>query len=174
MKDLCMSQGLQKYTKTILMIKLFSCLIQNKIQQQMEDQSVCSQSDVERDAMKGNSNSNVKIQQTASDDDWDEEKDIMTFTDDDDLEFLENLNHVNRLKIFDAVIKLPNFPGYQPKSSAESFSEIVTKAVGLKHVLNIKKKLPTKEVEEYEDLLTDVCVEMKCQEWIKKEQKMCC
>ena len=88
----------------------------------------------------------------------------MAFIDDNDLEFLDNLNDVNRLKIFDAVNKLPNFPGYQPKSSAESFSEIVTKPIGLMHVLNIKKKLPTMEVEEFEDLLTDVHVEMKCQD----------
>ena len=98
-------------------------------------------------------------------------KTLWPFIDDDDLEFLNNLNDVNRLKIFDAVNKLPNFPGYQPKSSAESFSEIVTKSVGLMCVLNIKKKLPTKEVEEFEDLLTDVRVEMKHQEWIKKSRK---
>ena len=43
-----------------------------------EDQSVCGQSDVERDVMKGNGNSNVEFtQQTDSVDDWDEEKDIM-------------------------------------------------------------------------------------------------
>ena len=42
-----------------------------------EDKSVCSQSDVERDA-----NSNIEFtQQTDSNDDWDEEKDIMAFID---------------------------------------------------------------------------------------------
>ena len=66
---------------------------------------MCSQSDVESDAMKGNGDSNVQFtQQTDSNDDWDEEKDIMAFIDDDDLEFLNNLNDVNRLKIFDTVM----------------------------------------------------------------------
>ena len=102
---------------------------------------------------------------------WDEERDIMVFIDDDDLEFLEGLSDVNRLKIFDALKRLPKFPGYQPKSSSESFSDIVIKSVGLMHVLNIKKKLPAKEVEEFEDLITDIRVEVKHQEWIQKSRK---
>ena len=40
------------------------------------------------------------------------------------------------------------------------------------HLLNIKKKLPAKEAEEFEDLITNVHVEMKCQEWIQKMQKI--
>ena len=95
----------------------------------------------------------------------------MVFIDDDDHEFLKGLSDVNRLNIFDAVNKLPKFPGYQPKSSSESFSNIVIKSVGLMHLLNIKKKLPAKEVEEFEDLITDVCVEVKHQEWIHKNRK---
>ena len=69
----------------------------------------------------------------------------MVFIDDNDLEFLKGLSHVNRLKIFDAVNKLPKFPGYQPKLSTETFSDIVIKSVGLIHILNIKKKLPAKK-----------------------------
>ena len=44
-------------------------------------------------------------------------------------------------------------------------------SLSLMCVLNIKKKLPTKEVEKFEDLLTDVRVEMKCEEWITKSKK---
>ena len=40
------------------------------------------------------------------------------------------------------------------------------------HLLNIKKKLPAKEAEEFEDLITNVHVEMKCQEWIQKSRKL--
>ena len=72
----------------------------------------------------------------------------MVFIDDNDLEFLKGLSDVNRLKIFDAVNKFPKFPGYQPKSSTETLSDIVIKSVGLRCILNIKKKLPAKEVEE--------------------------
>ena len=80
-----------------------------------EDQSVGG-AESEEYGIKGNINSNAEKEQRDSDgsEDWDEEKDIMAFIDEDDLEFLENLNHVNRLKIFDAVNKLPQFPGYQP------------------------------------------------------------
>ena len=97
-----------------------------------EDQSVGG-AESEEYGIKGNINSKAEKEQRDSDDseDWDEEKDIMAFIDEDDLEFLENLNHVNRLKIFDAVNKLPHFPGYQPKSSTETLSEIVVKSVGL-------------------------------------------
>ena len=37
--------------------------------------------------------------------------------------------------------------------------------------MNIKKKLPEKEVEQFEDLLTDIRVSIKCEEWIQKSQK---
>ena len=104
-------------------------------------------------------------------DKWDEKRDIMVFIDDDDHEFLKDLRDVNRLRIFDAVNKLPKFPGYQPKSSSESFSDIVIKSVGLMCLLNIKKKSPAKEVEEFEDLVTDVHVEVKHQEWVQKSRK---
>ena len=97
-----------------------------------EDQSVGG-AESEEYGIKGNINSNAEKEQSDSDgsEDWDEEKDIMAFIDEGDLEFLENLNHVNRLKIYDAVNKLPQFPGYQPKSSTETLSEIVVKSVGL-------------------------------------------
>ena len=137
-----------------------------------EDQSVGS-AESEEYGIKGNINSNAEKEQRDSDgsEDWDEEKDIMAFIDEDDLEFLENLNHVNRLKIFDAVNKLPQFPGYQPKSSMETLSEIVVKSVGLMQILNNKKKLPEKEVEQFEDLLTDIRISVKHEEWIQKSQK---
>ena len=128
--------------------------------------------DVETDAEKDAPIDNGKKQETDSDgstEEWDEERDIMVFIDDDNHEFLKGLSDVNRLKIFDAVKKLPKFPGYQPKSSTETFSDIVIKSVGLMCLLNIKKKLPAKEVEEFEDLITDVHVEMKHQEWIQKK-----
>ena len=80
----------------------------------------------------------------------------MVFIDDDDHEILKSLSDVNRLKIFDAVNKLAKFPGFQPKLSSESFSNIVIKSVGLVHLLNMKKKLSAKEVEEFEDLVTDI------------------
>ena len=137
-----------------------------------EDQSVGG-AESEEYGIKGNINSNAEKEQRDSDgcEDWDEEKDIMAFIDEDDLEFLENLNHVNRLKIFDAVNKLPQFPGYQPKFSTETLSEIVVKSVGLMRILNIKKKLPEKEVEQFEDLLTDIRVSVKHEEWIQKSRK---
>ena len=137
-----------------------------------EDQSVGG-AESEEYGIKGNINSNAEKEQRDSDgsEDWDEEKDIMAFIDGEDLEFLENLNHVNRLKIFDAVNKLPQFPDYQSKSSMETLSEIVVKSVGLMRILNNKKKLPEREVEQFEDLLTDICVSIKCEEWIQKSEK---
>ena len=132
-----------------------------------------STTDAETDAEKEGPIGNSKKQETDSDgltDKWDEERDIMVFIDYNDLKFLKGLSDVNRLKIFDVVNKLPKFPGYQPKLSTETFSDIVIKSVGLMHILNINKKLPAKEVEEFEDLLTDVCVEVKHQEWIQKSR----
>ena len=128
-----------------------------------------STTDAETDLEKDVQNDNGKKQTSDSDgsmDEWDEERDIMVFIDDDDLEFLEGLSDVSRLKIFDALKKLPKFPGYQPKLSSESFSDIVIKSVGFMCVLNIKKKLPAKEVEEFKDLITDIHVEVKHQELI--------
>ena len=133
-----------------------------------------STKDVKTDPEKDAPIDNSKKQETDSDgsmDKWGEERDIMVFIDDDNHEFLKGLSDVNRLKIFDAVNKLPKFRGYQPKSSSESFSDIVIKSVGLMCLLNIKKKLPAKEVEEFEDLVTDFCVEVKHQEWIQKSRK---
>ena len=66
-----------------------------------------------------------------TEEEFDPEKDIMLFIDDDnDAVMFNDMKDVHRLQIFDKVNKMKNFPGYQPKVS-ESLVDIVIKSVGL-------------------------------------------
>ena len=71
---------------------------------------------------------------------FDENKDIMLFMDDDDAENIEDIEDSERLQLFDKVNRLTKFPGYQPKQK-ESLLEIVIKSVGLMRLLKQNKKL---------------------------------
>ena len=101
---------------------------------------------------------------------FDENKDIMLFMDDDDVENIEDMQDSERLQVFDKVKRLTKFPGYKPKQK-ESLLGIVIKSVGLMRLLKQNKKLVDSEVEEAEDLIKDIRAERIQQKWIKKHQK---
>ena len=98
---------------------------------------------------------------------FDENKDIMLFMDDNDIENIEDMQDSERLQLFDKVNRLTKFPGYQPKQK-ESLLEIVIKSVGLMRLLKQNKKLVDSEVEEAEDLIKDIRAERTWQKWIKE------
>ena len=89
---------------------------------------------------------------------FDENKDIMLFMDDNDVENIEDMQDSERLQLFNKVNRLTKFPGYQPKQN-ESLLEIVIKLVGLMRLLKQNKKLVDSEVEEAEDLIKDIRAE---------------
>ena len=65
---------------------------------------------------------------------FDENKDIMLFMDDDDIENIEDMQDSERLQVFDKVNRLTKFSGYQPKQK-ECLLEIVIMSVGLMRLL---------------------------------------
>ena len=78
-----------------------------------------------------NEEENANKEETHRTEEFDPEKDIMLFIDDDnDAVMFNDMKDVHRLQIFDKVNKMKNFPGYQPKVS-ESLVDIVIKSVGL-------------------------------------------
>ena len=98
---------------------------------------------------------------------FDENKDIMLFMDDDDVENIEDMQDSERLQVFDKVNRLTKFAGYHPKQK-ESLLKIVIKSVGLMRLLKQNKKLVDSEVEEAEDLIKDIRAERIWQKWIKE------
>ena len=98
---------------------------------------------------------------------FDENKDIMLFMDDDDVENIEDMQDSERFQLFDKVNRLTKFSGYQPKQK-EGLLEIVIKSVGLMRLLKRNKKLVDSEVEEAEDLIKDIRAERIWQKWIKE------
>ena len=53
--------------------------------------------------------------------------DMLFYLDEDDIELLDNLSHIARLKVFKAVKKMEIFLGYKPEKADESLCHIVTK-----------------------------------------------
>ena len=98
---------------------------------------------------------------------FDENKDIMLFMDDDNIKNIKHMQDSERLQVFDKVNILTKFPGYQPKQK-ESLLEIVIKLVVLMRLLKQNKKLVDSEVEEAEDLIKDIRAERIQQKWIKE------
>ena len=101
---------------------------------------------------------------------FDENKDIMLFRDDNDVENIEDIQVSGRLQVFDKVNRLTKFPGYQPKQK-ESLLQTVIKSVGLMRLLKQNKKLVDSEVEEAEDLIKDIRAERIWQKWIKESTR---
>ena len=46
--------------------------------------------------------------------------DMLFYLDEDDIELLDNLSDIDRLKVFKAVKKMKKFPGYKPEKVDES------------------------------------------------------
>ena len=72
--------------------------------------------------------------------------DMLFYLDEDDIELLDNLRDIDRLKVFKAVKKIKNFPGYKPEKADKSLCDIVTKLVGLMKILSVDGKLDENEV----------------------------
>ena len=72
--------------------------------------------------------------------------DMLFYLYEDDIELLDNLSDINQLKVFDAVNKMKNLPGYKPEKADESLCDIVTKSVGLMKILSVDGKLDENEV----------------------------
>ena len=56
---------------------------------------------------------------------------------DDDIELLENLNEANKVKLYDTVNKVNNFPGYQITSPSETLVDIIINSVALMRSLKL-------------------------------------
>ena len=56
---------------------------------------------------------------------------------DDDIDLLGNINECNKLKLYDTVNKIKNFPGYQPKSCTETLVDILINSVALMRSLKL-------------------------------------
>ena len=74
------------------------------------------------------------------------------------------------MKVFNAVNKIKNFPGYKSEKADESLCDIVTKSVGLMKILSMDGKLDENEVGEIEDMLREIKVEKTRLEWMKKSK----
>ena len=91
---------------------------------------------------------------------------MLFYLDEDDMKLLDDLSDIDQLKVFNAVNKMKNFPGYKPEKADESLCDIVTKWVGLMKILSMDGKLDENEVGEVEDMLRDIKAEKARLEWI--------
>ena len=68
-----------------------------------------------------------------------EESDIqmVSLISDDNTELLENLNGANKVRLYDTLNKVNNFPGYQPTKKSETLVDIVINSVALMRSLNL-------------------------------------
>ena len=99
--------------------------------------------------------------------------DMLFYLDEDDIELLDNLSYMDRLKVFDAVSNMKNFPGYKPGKADESLCDIVTRSIGLMKILSMDGTLDENEVGEVEDMLREIKAEKTRLEWIKKSKGSC-
>ena len=81
---------------------------------------------------------------------------MLFYLGEDDIELLDNLSDMDQLKVFNAVNKMKNFPGYKHEKADESLCDIVTKLVGLMKILSMDGKLDENEVGEVEDMLREI------------------
>ena len=78
---------------------------------------------------------------------------------DDEIELLEDMRDIERLKLYDAVNKIKNF-GYQPKLG-DTIVDIEINSVALMRSLKLRDKLTDNDVEDVEELIREISLEQK-------------